>query len=100
MKKFVPSKKQKQDGHMTQYVAYDPQLEIGGKQITNIHSQPIRFLGKLIYKDLKDNDIRQMVNQRLLSMLNTTEKSQLTGIMKLWIYNNAIIPKMTWEFAI
>ena len=33
MKKFVPSKKQKQDGHKTQYVAYDPQLEIDGKQI-------------------------------------------------------------------
>ena len=96
MKKFVPSKQQKQDGHMTLYVAYDPQLEIDGKQITYIHSQPIRFLGKRIYKDLKDGDIRQMVNQKLLSMLNTTEKSQLSGIMKLWVYNN----DMTWEFTI
>ena len=47
MKKFVPSQKQKQDGHTTQYVAYEPQLEIDGKQITYIHSQPIRFLGKV-----------------------------------------------------
>ena len=33
-------------------------------------------------------------------MLETTEKSQLNGIMKMRIYNDAIIPKMTWEFSI
>ena len=98
--KSTPNKKQKQDDHKTQYVAFEPQLETDGKQIAYIHSQPIRFLGKLIYKVLKDDDIRQMVNQKLLSMFNITEKSLLTGIMKMWIYNNTIILKMTWASTI
>ena len=33
-------------------------------------------------------------------MLKATKKSQLNVIMKMWLYNNAIIPKMTWEFTI
>ena len=33
-------------------------------------------------------------------MLKVTVKSQLYGIMKMWIYNNAIIPKITWGFTI
>ena len=86
---------------MTRYVAYNLLLEKHGKQIAYIDSQPIlRYLGKLSYKDLKDDDMRQIVNQKLLSMLNINEKSQLTEIMQMWIYNNATIPKITWEVTI
>ncbi|XP_072039563.1 uncharacterized protein [Amphiura filiformis] len=65
-----------------------------------IHDQPMRFLGKLIFKDLKDKKIRESVKQKLTDMLKKTDKSLLNGIMKMWIYNNAILPKMTWEFTI
>ena len=60
----------------------------------------MRFLGRLIFEDLKDQTIRQSVKGKLEDMLQATEKSQLNGIMKMWIYNNTIIPKMTWEFTI
>ena len=60
----------------------------------------MRFLGKLIFEDLKDQAIAQSVKGKLEDMLKSTEKSQLNGIMKMWIYNNTIIPKMTWEFTI
>ncbi|XP_072017385.1 uncharacterized protein [Amphiura filiformis] len=73
---------------------------IDGQMITYIHNQPMRFLGKLIYEDLKDDGIRKMSNQKLSAMLKTTDKSPLNGIMKMWIYNHMIIPKMTWEFTI
>ena len=76
--------KLKQNGHMTQSTCciYDPQLAIDRKHIAYIQSRPIRFLVKLFYKDLKDDGVRQMVNQQLLSMLNRTEKSQLTVIIQ------------------
>ncbi|XP_072020302.1 uncharacterized protein [Amphiura filiformis] len=60
----------------------------------------MRFLGKLIFKDMKDKEIRESVKHKLTDMLKRTDKSLLNGIMKLWIYNNAILPKMTWEFTI
>ncbi|XP_072025165.1 uncharacterized protein [Amphiura filiformis] len=68
--------------------------------ITYIHKLPKRFPGKLIYDDLKDDGIRQMINQKLSAMLKTTDKSQLNGTMKMWIYNHMIIPKLTWAFTI
>ena len=56
IKKFVPDKKMRQEenrkkkkSHKTQHVAFDPKLTIAGKEIAFIHSQPVRFLGKLIY---------------------------------------------------
>ena len=81
----------------------DINLTIDGGKIANIHSQPMRFLGKLIFEDLKDQAIRQSVTGKLKDVLKATEKSeksQLNGIMKMWLYNNAIIPKITWEFTI
>ena len=34
------------------YTPYDPQLQIGGKEIPFIHQSPMRFLGQEIFKDL------------------------------------------------
>ena len=76
MKKYVPNKTQRREGHKTQYVAYDPKLSIDGGEITNIHSQ-------LIFEDLKDQAIRQSVKVKLEDMLKATEKSQLNGVMKI-----------------
>ena len=60
----------------------------------------MKFLGKMFYADLKDDGIRQMVNQKLTNLIETTDSSKLNGIMKMWIYNHVIIPKLTWEFTI
>ena len=81
----------------------DIKLTIDGGKIANIYSQPMRFLGKLTFEDLKHQAIRQSVKGKLKDVLKATEKSeksQLNGIIKMWLYNNAIIPKMTWEFTI
>ena len=69
MKKFQPSRQMRDLGHRTQYVAYDPKLTISGKEIEYIHSHPVRFLGKLIYKDLKDAEIRNQVTEKLENVL-------------------------------
>ena len=62
----------------------------------------LRFLGKLIYEaeDLKNDGIRNQVTSKLQDLLELTDKSQTNGIMKLWMYNNAILPRLTWEFTI
>ena len=90
VKKYVPNKTQRRVGHKTQYVAHDPKLTIDGGEIASIHSQPIRFLGKLIFEDLKDQPIRQSVKVKLEDMLKAIEKFQLNGIMmNMGTYNNA-----------
>ena len=83
MKMFVPYKKMQQEGYETQYVAFVPKLTKGGKEIAFILSQPVRFLGKLIYKDLKADDIRNQVTSEFQDLLQLTEKSKINGILRL-----------------
>ena len=101
MKRFVLNKKPKQEEHKIQFVAHAPKLILDREEIACFHNQqPMRFLGKRIFKDLKDKEIRESVKQKLTDMLKETDKSLLNRIMKMWICNNAITPKMTWKFTI
>ena len=100
MKKLIPNSNERRKGQHIHYSPYDPLLKINGETIAYINSEPMKFLGKLIYKDLKDDDIRLRVKQKLNDMLLRTDRCQLNGVMKMWIYNNAIIPRLSWEFTI
>ena len=100
MKKTALPINGKQKGLHIKYSPYDPLLKINGANIAYINSEPMKFLGKLMYKDLKDDDIRMRVRQKLSGMLKTTDQCQLNGPMKMWIYNNAIVPRLTWELTI
>ena len=84
-----------------QYIAYNPQLEIDGKEITYFHSQPIRFLGKLIFKDLKDDNIREMVKMKLdgSNVTNNWENQSDWNHVDVAI-QQCNCAKMTWEFTI
>ena len=62
----------------SQNVAHDLKLTEDGEEIAYIHNQPMRFLGKLTFKDLKDKEIRE-------------SKSLVYGIKKMVIYNNAFL---------
>ena len=63
MKKVAPNTEQKRKGHKTNYTAYGLQLTVAGQQIAYIHDQPMRFLEKLFYADLKDDGIMQTDDQ-------------------------------------
>ncbi len=39
------------------------------------------------------------MTSKLQDLLQLTDKSQTNGIMKLWTYNNLILPKLTCEFT-
>ena len=84
----------------TTYTPYDPQLQIGGKEIPFIHQSSMRFLSQEIFKDLSDKEIRSGVESKLINLLLTVDKDNVNSIAKLWIYENHILTRISWEFII
>ena len=82
------------------YVPYDPKLKIAGKEIPFIHQAPMRFLGEEIYKDLSDSEVRRAVEEKLMDLMVKTNRDRVNNIGKLWIYENHIVSRITWEFII
>ena len=84
----------------TPYTPYDPQLCIDGKEIPFIHQTAMRFLGQEIYKDLSDKEVKAKVETKLKNLLQKTDRDQVNSIGKLWIYENHIVSRISWEFII
>ena len=82
------------------YTPYDPQLQIGGKEIPLIHQSPMRFLGQEIFKDLSDKEIRSGVESKLKDLLVKVDKDNVNSIAKMWMYENHIVSRISWEFII
>ena len=75
-------------------------LNILNCPIPEMGSEPIRFLGKIIYRNLKDNEVRKHVREKLQEMLKLTDKDSINGPSKAWIYNNLLVQKLSWEFTV
>ena len=60
----------------------------------------MRFLGQEIYKDLSDKEVRVKVEAKLKHLLQKTDTDKVNSIGKLWIYENHIVSRISWEFII
>ena len=79
---------------------FDPELTIHGEQIPFIHKEPMKFLGQYIYKDLSDQEVRKQVSNKLVQMLQKTDRDPVPNTGKLWIYEHLILAKVSWEFTV
>ena len=81
----------------TQYSSFDPLLTINNAAIKFIGDDDppmFKYLGRFIQYDLKDDLIRQQVEEKLLKWLATVENSGLDGRMKAWIVNFHVCSKL------
>ena len=82
------------------YSAFDPDIFIDGQVINYVGSTPIKFLGHWIYVDLGLNKVKQLVRDKLMSLLLVVDESGINGVSKCWIYNNMITSKLSWDLMI
>ena len=68
--------------------------------IPSIHSQPLRFLGRIIDGSMSDRKSIDELKQKLLDGLEVIQKSSFTGIQKLWILQHLLIPRIQWALLI
>ena len=76
----------------------DPKLKLNGKVVPSLTTKPFKFLGRWIYPSLKDNDTITAAVRKTENLLVKTDKLQLDGRKKCWIYQHGILPYLTWDF--
>jgi hypothetical protein len=77
---------------------WDPKLKLNGKTIPSLTSKPFKFLGRWIYPSLKDGESIAAAVRKTKNLLEKTDKLQLDGRKKCWIYQHGILPYLTWDF--
>ena len=76
----------------------DPKLRLNGKVIPSLLNKPFKFLGRWVYPSLKDTENVEAATRKLENLLNKTDKLLLDGRKKSWIYQNGILPYLSWDF--
>ena len=68
--------------------------------IPSIHSEPIRFLGRIIDGSISDRKAIDELEKKLLDGLTILDKSCFKGPQKLWIMQHFLIPRIQWSLLI
>ena len=58
------------------------------------------FLGQELFMDLSDKEIRPGVESKLEDLLAIVDKDNVNSIANLWMYENHIVSRISWEFII
>ena len=83
----------------TGYSAYDPKLSVSGQSIPFLGDEPFKFLGRKI-SSKKSSIRRAEIKENFIKDLEITNRANITGPMKVWLYNHFIVAFITWPFMI
>ena len=73
---------------------------VENQTIPGVQTKPVKFLGRCIDGQLDDKAAREEMMITLKALLGTVDKCYLTGLMKCWIYQHIIVPRMQWKLMI
>src|SRR5690349_7224391 len=59
-----------------------------------------KFLGRFISFDLKDNQQEALVRENFIARLNLIDQDLVNGLMKAWLFQFSVIPKLAWPFQV
>ena len=68
--------------------------------IPSIHTNPVRFLGRIIDGTISDRNSITELEGKLISGLELIDKSFYSGPQKLWILQHLLIPRIQWPILI
>ena len=68
--------------------------------IPSIQSKPVKFLGRIINGHLSDRKSIVELSEKLESGLKAINKSKLSGVRKVWILSNLLVPRIRWPLMI
>ena len=70
-----------------------------GKSIPFLGDEPFKFLCRKM-SSKKNGLTRAEIKENYIGNLEITSKANITGHMKVWLYNNFIVAFITWPFMI
>eukprot|EP00884_Botryococcus_braunii_P006772 jgi/Botrbrau1/16096/Bobra.7_2s0062.1 len=78
----------------------DPHLMVGDQCIPLMAPTGFKYLGKLFDPSLTEGNVKLKIQTLLRQWLSKIDTTPLTGAMKCWVYNQFVIPKLSWYFTI
>ena len=75
-------------------------LRIQGEEIPSVVGNPIKCLGKWYDETLKDKNSIDDMRSQMKDWMKKTDKSELPGKYKAWIYQHGILPRLSWLLTI
>lgn len=95
------------------YAPFDPRIFIGGKPMRSILNLDIsddatitllrdhfKFLGRWISIELNEHKIQSFIRARFLEKLVIVDRCNVSGFMKLWIYQHYLLSQLAWPFLV
>jgi hypothetical protein len=73
---------------------------VSGERVGFIADQPFKYLGRKIYATLNETVQRTETLERLKFLLGAVDAKPLLGAMKAWLYNNAVVPQLSWPLMV
>ena len=68
--------------------------------IPSIQKKPVKSLGRIIDGSLRDKSAKVNIQEMVVDGIGKIDKSMLTGIMKVFTYQNLLLPKVCWPLMI
>ncbi|XP_078583820.1 uncharacterized protein LOC144866333 [Branchiostoma floridae x Branchiostoma japonicum] len=75
-------------------------LQVQGETIPQIDGNPIKCLGKWFDATLSDRSNATSTSSQVEEWLKRTERSDLPGKFKLWIYQHGLLPRLGWLLTV
>ena len=95
------------------YAPFDPSIFIGGIHMRSILDlsksddasitllrDHFKFLGRWMSIDLNEHKVQIFIRARFKEKLETIDKSNVPGFMKLWLYQHYLLSQLAWPFLI
>ena len=77
----------------------NPLIAVNGKIVPAIHKTPFKFLGRLVYPRFDQREDAVVVD-KFVQLMEKTDQIKIDDRKKAWVYENGVLPAMTWDFMV
>ncbi|MCP4489606.1 MAG: hypothetical protein GY820_20160, partial [Gammaproteobacteria bacterium] len=77
----------------------NPLISVNGKVVPAMHKLPFKFLGRMVYPKFDHLEEGPVVD-KFLALMKKTDDIYIDNRKKAWIYENGVLPAMSWDFMI
>ena len=75
-------------------------FKVGEEIIPSIQKEPLKTLGRIYNNSVTDKIAREDLRKKIIDLVQKLDKSLLTGIMKVWVYQNLLLAMIGWPLMI
>ena len=75
-------------------------FQVAGEIIPSIQKEPLKTLGRVYNSSVTDRQAQDDLKKKIKELVQKIDKSLLSGIMKVWVYQNLLVGIIGWPLII